>query len=84
MAFHAGRQNWKELTMPLNCAVSARIVKLVPQYPMKPFTAWREPTLDEMLADPIIKDLMAADSVNAAMVRQIMSRAANRRRKIPI
>jgi hypothetical protein len=30
---------------------------------------WYEPTLDEMLADPIIRDVMAADGITAAMIR---------------
>lgn len=34
-----------------------------------------EPTLDEMLADPIVQTLMARDGVSAAQVRRLMMRA---------
>jgi hypothetical protein len=44
----------------------------------KPPISWNEPTLDEILTDPIVKDLMAADGVNSNVVRLILLRAVSR------
>ena len=43
----------------------------------EPFVWFREPTMDEMLSDPIVRAVMAADNVDPnALERRLMSVAA--------
>ena len=38
---------------------------------------WQEPSIDEMLADPIVRDLMAADRVTPDQVKALLPRPAD-------
>jgi hypothetical protein len=39
----------------------------------------REPTLDDMLSDPIVRDLMRADGVNASELATMLGRVGSKR-----
>jgi hypothetical protein len=43
----------------------------------------REPPIDEILAEPVIRLLMARDGVDDARIRRLLAEIARRRREAP-
>jgi hypothetical protein len=41
-----------------------------------------EPTLDQLLAEPIVQQLMRRDSVDETTIRQLLQEAASARQKV--
>jgi hypothetical protein len=47
-----------------------------------PMLEYREPTLDELLAEPMIRQVMASDGVDSAEITALMSRMHSRQFRI--
>jgi hypothetical protein len=55
-----------------------------PAYTLRPdprVAAWAEPTLDDLMSDPLIRKVMRADRVDAAEMQDLLGQAAGRLRK---